>query len=751
MSIDVFINESLPILNVNVPKIKESSNEVTSDLVVNPIAVINGENSSQVHIAYKPNPEYQRLSSKDGMKGQFIVQYDVDRKGQSSEVQVYDGYMVHFFAPESLQVLPKHMVFVLDVSGSMSDGKLKQLKNAMVTILTDLTSQDYFSIMTFSYSVKHWVPKGELESEKPHSSILPAKEHFVDEAMDYVLSLGADGGTNIDSALSEAINIVQEGQQTLPKAIVPAVVFLTDGQPTSGESRSDVIRQNLKDKNSDTRAPVYGLAFGEGADYGLLKQISSDNRAFARKIFAESDSAIQMEDFYAEISSPLLNNVTFEYVGPVEEPAENIIPTTCFHSGSEIVSVVKLLPTEQAYDDNESDNDSDNESSTSQKPPSPASRVSKANNGSVELIVRGKSSDGEYEHGFIACGHGSNLPTEEVEGSDETPRRLPFFPCFPTPPHLPSPLPSPRRRRRSVNFIERMWAFLSLEKLLDDKADNGNMTREQREEKATDLALKYNFVSDVTSLVVVKPNDDDVSNSTSAESKAVLKPIGEAGKDQYQYRGGYGGNSYAAPPIGLPGPPSRQRLASPKIRTSGNFPGNSMIKAMAVPQSIGGGGFLSNAMPGPQPASGSSVVSLLLMNRLTTTTPAYDYAYDSYDNDYGAVQPSTTTTTGTTTTTTTTTATTTLSCSECKIVLYSKTLLRGDKIELTDDVTDLSDLGFDNKAISVAVTGACRWYLYQDKDYKGQYVTFVDGSYKDAVDLGRLFRKTSSVKMTGGC
>ena len=34
--------------------------------------------------------------------------------------KVIDGYFVHFYAPSTLPILPKHVVFVLDTSGSMA-------------------------------------------------------------------------------------------------------------------------------------------------------------------------------------------------------------------------------------------------------------------------------------------------------------------------------------------------------------------------------------------------------------------------------------------------------------------------------------------------------------------------------------------------------------------------------------------------------------------------------------------------------
>jgi uncharacterized protein with von Willebrand factor type A (vWA) domain len=61
---------------------------------------------------------------------------------------------VHFFAPTDLQPLPKHVVFVLDISGSMQGRKLQQLKEAMSTILSDLNQADFFSIVLFSTDVQ---------------------------------------------------------------------------------------------------------------------------------------------------------------------------------------------------------------------------------------------------------------------------------------------------------------------------------------------------------------------------------------------------------------------------------------------------------------------------------------------------------------------------------------------------------------------------------------------------------------------
>ena len=53
---------------------------------------------------------------------QISGQKDINHKnyqGIGGEIQVVDGYFVHFVAPENLPPMAKHVIFVLDVSGSM--------------------------------------------------------------------------------------------------------------------------------------------------------------------------------------------------------------------------------------------------------------------------------------------------------------------------------------------------------------------------------------------------------------------------------------------------------------------------------------------------------------------------------------------------------------------------------------------------------------------------------------------------------
>ena len=116
------------------------------------------------------------------------------------------------------------------------------------------------------------------------------------------------------------------------------VFFLTDGHPTVGVTDTMEILENIKTANSNIGAPIFSLAFGRRTDFQMLRLLSVQNYGFARKIYTAADASLQMEGFYKEVSSPILTNVTFDYLD------SNIIPDsltdTAFHTfyqGGEMV------------------------------------------------------------------------------------------------------------------------------------------------------------------------------------------------------------------------------------------------------------------------------------------------------------------------------------------------------------------------------------------------------------------------------
>ena len=105
-----------------------------------------------------------------------------------------------------------------------------------------------------------------------------------------------------------------------------------------------MILESVRETNVE-RIPIFSLAFGEGADYDLVKKLSAQNSGFARKIYEASDADKQISGFYKEISVTLLNNVNFTYLdAPVSNVTETKYPY--YFNGSEVIIAGRMVTAE---------------------------------------------------------------------------------------------------------------------------------------------------------------------------------------------------------------------------------------------------------------------------------------------------------------------------------------------------------------------------------------------------------------------
>ncbi|XP_076859144.1 inter-alpha-trypsin inhibitor heavy chain H3-like [Brachyhypopomus gauderio] len=72
-----------------------------------------------------------------------------------------------------------------------------------------------------------------------------------------------------------------------------------------------------------------------------------------------------------------------------------------------------------------------------------------------------------------------------------------------------------------VDFIQRLWAYLSVKQLLDKQLTFSGQEREMVQQRALDLSLKYKFVTPLTSMVVTKPQEEEtqVAHKPSEEER----------------------------------------------------------------------------------------------------------------------------------------------------------------------------------------------------------------------------------------
>ncbi|XP_072344024.1 inter-alpha-trypsin inhibitor heavy chain H6 [Scyliorhinus torazame] len=406
-------------------------------------------------ICFTPSAEQQAQFSSQGIQGDFVVQYDVNMADLVGDIQTYNGYFVHYFAPRDLPVVSKNVIFIIDVSSSMIGAKIRQTKEGMSTILSDLRTDDYFNIVTFSDIIEVW--------KVDHS--IQATRQNVQSAKRYVNNMVASGWTDINGALRAAAKLFHGDRSPEPGGRagggdgnkVPLIIFLTDGEPTSGVTSTNTIVSNVKEAMGGS-VSLFCLGFGDDVDFPFLQRLSLDNRGVARRIYEDADAHLQLTGFYDEVASPLLFDIQLDYLDDrVEDVTRTLFPA--FFNGSELVVAGRL-----------------------KGPSDGALRVRLQASGSAEAL--------ELENEI------------QLNGTEPGPA------C-------------PQAGTRAGGFVQRLWAYHTIRELLQAqlKVDDAE-GRRLLKEKATALSLKYNFVTPVTSMVVVKPGDGGEAATPAAAAPA---------------------------------------------------------------------------------------------------------------------------------------------------------------------------------------------------------------------------------------
>ncbi|XP_056323968.1 inter-alpha-trypsin inhibitor heavy chain H3 isoform X2 [Danio aesculapii] len=257
--------------------------------------------------------------AENGLNGDLIITYDVNRGNPKGEVQISNGYFVHYFAPSDVPRIPKNVVFIIDRSGSMHGRKMHQTRLALLKILSDLDEDDHFGLITFDSEIDFW--KREL---------LQATKANLENAKSFVKKIQDRGATNINAAVLAGVDMINRNPR---KGTASILILLTDGDPTSGETNIEKIMANVKEAIG-SKFPLYCLGFGYDVNFDFLTKMSLENSGVARRIYEDSDADLQLQGFYDEVAVPLLTDIQLKYPG-----GTNLTKSSfgLYFNGSEIV------------------------------------------------------------------------------------------------------------------------------------------------------------------------------------------------------------------------------------------------------------------------------------------------------------------------------------------------------------------------------------------------------------------------------
>ncbi|XP_078533224.1 inter-alpha-trypsin inhibitor heavy chain H5 [Lissotriton helveticus] len=332
--VEVYVQEHTGITDLEVPPLQNNKQKSKSiDKSSPPPSTIIKQTHNSVKVTFNPNVVQQAKIAQNGILGDFVVRYDVNRELSVGDIKVLNGFFVHFFAPKDLPPLPKNVVFVIDTSASMVGTKMKQTKDALFTILQDLRSDDHFNIIGFSNRIRVW----------QHNRLVQVTPNNIRDAKKFIYTLSPNGGTNINGAIQTGAKLLSDyiTQHGRHERSVSLIIFLTDGRPTVGVTQTSSILGSTKNAIHN-KFCLFSIGIGFDVDYKLLEKMSLENCGMMRRIQVEEDAAAQLKGFYDEIGTPLLSDIRIEYPeAAVEDVTQNLFPN--YFNGSEIVVAGKIV------------------------------------------------------------------------------------------------------------------------------------------------------------------------------------------------------------------------------------------------------------------------------------------------------------------------------------------------------------------------------------------------------------------------
>ncbi|XP_072255156.1 inter-alpha-trypsin inhibitor heavy chain H5 [Pyxicephalus adspersus] len=301
LSVEVNILESSGLTSLEVPPLQNNKQKSKNiDEFSPPPSTVINQTENFARITFEPNVVQQARITQNGNLGDFVVRYDVKRELSIGDIQVLNGYFVHYFAPTNLPPLPKNVVFVIDTSASMVGTKMKQTQGALFTILRDLRPDDHFNIIGFSSKIKVW-QQNQLVKVSPNN---------IRDAKKFIFGLTPTGGNN------STLNIYNEN-----------IACYTGTDRLS-------LRTSVEDFLIDLCLMLVcwlTFSFSEKEPY-CIKTAKSE----------EDDAAAQLKGFYDEIGTPLLSDIRIDYPSDsVEYVTQNMFYN--YFNGSEIVVAGKLM------------------------------------------------------------------------------------------------------------------------------------------------------------------------------------------------------------------------------------------------------------------------------------------------------------------------------------------------------------------------------------------------------------------------
>lgn len=197
-----------------------------------------------------------------------------------------------------LEAMPKDVIFVIDVSGSIEQPWVEQITRGVRVSLPLLNDGDRFNIVLFSENPRLF------DAE----SIQPVTAANIERANEFLTKAQSAGATDVNAAMSRLL--VRDVKQER----VYEIVLISDGKPTRGvvDTRQLI---NLITRDNDLRTSIYCVAVGTNPNLELLNFLSYRNKGFTLRVATFPQSAPAIRELVSRLRYPLIKDLRLDVAG----------------------------------------------------------------------------------------------------------------------------------------------------------------------------------------------------------------------------------------------------------------------------------------------------------------------------------------------------------------------------------------------------------------------------------------------------
>ncbi len=182
--------------------------------------------------------------------------------------------------------IPREVVYVIDTSGSMNGESINQARAALRLALKRLQPGDRFNVIQFNSN-----------TQALFANAVPVTANNIQQALDYVAGLNADGGTEMLSALQMAL------RDKAPEGMLRQVIFLTDGSVGNEEQLFSTIQQRLG------ASRLFTVGIGSAPNSFFMTRAAKFGRGTFTYIGKVDKVKQKMAQLFSKLESPVLRDI----------------------------------------------------------------------------------------------------------------------------------------------------------------------------------------------------------------------------------------------------------------------------------------------------------------------------------------------------------------------------------------------------------------------------------------------------------